>query len=229
MQRNIAVITARGGSKRIPRKNIRDFMGRPMISYAISSAKNSKIFEKILVSTDDKEIAEIAKSLGAWVPFLRSERNSDDHATTSDVLQEVVGCLADRQYVFDNICCIYPCVPLLSSNVLSESYKNFIDSGADALTPVVKFSYPIQRALRIDSKGELSFENPKFASARSQDLESFYHDVGMFYWMRFDVFNKSSPKTVGYIMAESQVQDIDTEEDWKLAELKYKNLQKNEK
>ena len=219
---NIAIITARGGSKRIPRKNIKEFMGKPMLAYAINAAVKSGIFEEIMVSTDDKEIAEIAKKYGAHVPFMRSEKTANDYATTGDVLKEVIDEYKKRDKIFDNICCIYPCVPFLTGEILQDAYDKFIKSGVDRLTPVVKYSFPIQRAFKLNKEGFLEYREPENASKRSQDLEPMYHDVGMFYFYRY---NKLDSQNIAmYEMDEAVIQDIDTEDDWKMAELKYKVL-----
>lgn len=218
--KNIAIITARGGSKRIPRKNIKEFMGKPMLAWAIEAALNSEIFDEVMVSTDDDEIAQIAIKYGAKVPFMRSEATSNDFATTADVLAEVEQEYKKRGQVFDNISCIYPCVPFLTGEILKQAYEVFINSDMSALIPVVKFSYPIQRAFKINEGGALEYNQPQYSLARSQDLEPMYHDVGMFYF-----YSKNPAKKQGnipYIMDESAVQDIDTMEDWKMAELKYK-------
>ena len=219
---NIAIITARGGSKRIPRKNIKEFMGKPMLAYAINAAVKSGIFEEIMVSTDDKEIAEIAKKYGAHVPFMRSEKTANDYATTGDVLKEVIDEYKKRDKIFDNICCIYPCVPFLTGEILQDAYDKFIKSGVDRLTPVVKYSFPIQRAFKLNKEGFLEYREPENVSKRSQDLEPMYHDVGMFYFYRY---NKLDSQNIAmYEMDEAVIQDIDTEDDWKMAELKYKVL-----
>lgn len=220
--RNMAIITARGGSKRIPRKNIKEFMGKPMLAYAIDAAKQSEIFEEIMVSTDDPEIAEIAQKYGAKVPFMRSEKTSNDYATTYDVLKEVISEYKKLGHEFDNICCIYPCVPFLTGEILHTAFDEFIKSGADRLTPVVKYSFPIQRAFKVNKEGFLEYREPENASKRSQDLEPMYHDVGMFYFYKYNKLD--SQKIAMYEMDESSIQDIDTEDDWKMAELKYKVL-----
>ena len=217
----VAIITARGGSKRIPRKNIKDFMGKPMLSYAIDAAIRSEIFDEVMVSTDDKEIAQIAVKYGAKVPFMRSCETSNDYATTLDVLAEVIDNYKKINKKFDDICCIYPCVPFLTADILKDAYKQYKDSNADGLIPVVNFSYPIQRAYRITQDGYLVFREPENERARSQDLETMYHDVGMFYFYK-DLSNIK--KILPYKMKESNIQDIDTLEDWKMAEIKYSLL-----
>ena len=229
----VAIITARGGSKRIPRKNIKSFMGRPMIAYAIDAALGSGIFEETMISTDDDEIAQIAKKHGADVPFMRSAMTSDDSATTSDVLNEVIVEYQKRGKIFEHFCCIYPCVPFLDSDLLKRAYQKFLSSGADSLLPVVQYSSPIQRALQIDQKGFVEYREPEHERTRSQDLPPMFHDVGMFYFCTTSVFLDNQKivgdKTTYILIPESQNQDIDTIDDWKMAELKYQLIRTMEK
>ncbi len=225
----VAIIPARGGSKRIPKKNIKSFLGKPIISYPIEAALKSKLFNEIMVSTDDEEIAEISKMLGASVPFLRSIKNSDDFATTVDVLLEVIEEYKKRGKVFDYVCCIYPTTPFISPEKLNHSFKILIEKKAKSLIPIVRYSYPIQRALRIENDS-LQYIYPENGSKRSQDLELTYHDAGQFYWIKTDVLvNQSSMVTdnsIAYEISELEVQDIDSETDWKIAEMKYQILNK---
>lgn len=229
-RKNIAIITARGGSKRIPRKNIKEFAGKPMIYYAIKAAQGTGLFEEIMVSTEDQEIASISQSLGASVPFMRSAKNADDFAGTMDVLKEVVGEYKSRGRIFDSLCCIYPCVPLITPESITEAYKKlYSNPEISSITPAVRFSFPIQRAFRVNEKGILEYREPKCAPMRSQDLEPMYHDAGMFYWYKGEFFNRleTAPemnKTGLYEMDEQYVQDIDNMSDWKLAEMKYQIL-----
>lgn len=216
----IAVITARGGSKRIPRKNIKEFMGKPMLAYAIEAAVNSKVFDEVMVSTDDVEIAEIAKQFGAKVPFMRSEKTANDFATTANVLDEVISEYKKRGKTFDELCCIYPCVPFLTADVINNAYEKFKTSDADRLIPVVKYSFPIQRAFKLNEQGMLEYREPENAPKRSQDLEPMYHDVGMFYFYKTEKMN--SDKITMLEMDETMVQDIDNESDWRMAETKYR-------
>lgn len=219
--KNIAIIPARGGSKRIPRKNIKEFLGKPIIAYSIEAALNSGLFKEVMVSTDDEEIAEIATKYGAIVPFLRTEENSNDFATTADVLFEV---MANYSEEYDNGCCIYPTAPLVTIEKLKDCYTNLIRQDYDTVFPVVKYSYPIQRSL-CDNNGKIEMVWPHNLEKRSQDLEDRYHDAGQFYWFNIAKFFKSKKlysDNSGYIiMDELFVQDIDNETDWKLAELKY--------
>lgn len=225
--RNVAIITARGGSKRIPRKNIKLFRGKPMIAYSIETALNSGLFEIVMVSTDDTEIAEISKQLGAEVPFIRSKQTSDDFTGTADVIVEVINDLQKRGKQFDNACCIYPTAPFITKQILDESYKLLIDKKFDSVFPVCTFSYPIQRALQInDSKTSMVWEEN--LNKRSQDLPARYHDAGQFYWANIQEFLKAkklfTANSGSIILDELQVQDIDNETDWKLAELKHSLL-----
>lgn len=223
--RRLALITARGGSKRIPRKNIKPFCGKPIIAYSVEAALEAGVFEEVMVSTDDDEIARIAQQHGARVPFRRSVQNSDDFSTTVDVIKEVI--LAYRQLgqVFDTVCCIYPTAPFVTAARLGEGMRLLEEKAADTVLPVVAFSYPIQRCLRITSDGKAQMFWPENYLARSQDLEPAYHDSGQFYCLRVDalldqmqIFSKN---TVPMVLSELEVQDIDNEDDWKLAELKY--------
>lgn len=221
----IAIITARGGSKRIPKKNIKDFFGKPMLAYAIEATKEAGIFDEIMVSTDSEEIAEVAKKYGASVPFMRSEGTANDFATTYDVLEEVVNEYKKHGKEYTSLCCIYPCVPFLSSKTLKESYDLYVSSKADALQPVCRYPAPIEWAMKIENN--LLVPNDRAAlSIRSQDLQPKYFDVGMFYFCNIDVMLKEHTvvpaKTAAYIIDEMECQDIDTPEDWLNAEMKYK-------
>ncbi len=224
---NLAIITARGGSKRIPKKNIKPFKGKPIIAYSIEAAINSGIFEEVMVSTDDNEIVEIAKSHGASVPFMRSDKNSDDYATTSDVIKEVLEQYNRMGKTFKCGCCIYPTAPFVTGDKLLNSYDVFQSSEADSLIPVVRFSYPPQRAY-IAKGDHLQFMYPENKELRSQDLEPMFHDAGQFYFFNVDAFLKTGNIISGQIayveLSEMEVQDIDNESDWKLAEMKYEML-----
>lgn len=223
--KKIAVITARGGSKRIPRKNIKEFCGKPIIAYSIEAAIESGIFDTVMVSTDDEEIAAVAKRYGAEVPFYRSEKTSGDFATTNDVLLEVIDEYEKRGQSFDVLCCIYPTAPFITAAKLMDGIKLLTDSGADTLIPVVDFSYPPQRAMHIVD-GKLEFMYPENLNARSQDLEKHYHDVGQFYFTKVEKYKETKNLMRGNIapmvLSELEVQDIDNQIDWQMAELKYK-------
>ncbi len=223
----LAIITARGGSKRIPRKNIKDFLGKPIIAYSIEAALSSGSFDEVMVSTDDDEIAEIAIRYGASVPFKRSEKTSNDFASTTDVINEVIEEYEKRGKHFEIAACIYPTAPFMSASRLKEAVETLEKSDADTLIPVVGFSYPPQRALIIND-GKLIFRKPEYMQSRSQDLEPWYHDVGQFYVMRTEAFKKNQALMAGNIIpmviSELEVQDIDNETDWAIAEMKYKIL-----
>ena len=225
--KTLAMITARGGSKRIPRKNIKEFNGKPIIAYSIEAALASGVFDEVMVSTDDEEIAEIAKKYGAKVPFFRSEKTANDFATTVDVIEEVLNTYKDRGEEFDIFCCIYPTAPFITAKRLKDAVEELSASDADSLIPVVRFSYPPQRAMEIHD-GKLVFRQPENLSKRSQDLEPHFHDAGQFYVVRSESFFKNHGIMVGNILpmelSELEVQDIDNEVDWKLAELKYNLL-----
>jgi len=230
--KSLCVITARGGSKRIPRKNIKDFLGKPIIAYSILSALDSGLFDEVMVSTDDKEIAEIVLEYGAKVPFMRSEKNSDDHATTYDVIKEVINKYKDQKRNFDYLCCFYPTSPLIDSKTLKDGFNLLIEGEYKTAFSVGEYSSPIQRALR-SSNGRLEMFHPEFQNSRSQDLEPAYFDAGQFYW--FDLAKIKNEQHVytdnsGLLVLDNdKVQDIDSISDWKLAELKYQMLQDEER
>ena len=226
----LAVITARGGSKRIPHKNIKSFCGKPIIVYSIEAAVKSNCFDEVMVSTDDEEIAGIARKHGAVVPFMRSGKTATDFATTADVLLEVIEEYKKIEKIFTYICCLYPTAPLISSDNLSNAFQLLqSDSTLDVVLPIVRFSFPIQRAFQMHNN-KISFMNPEYALTRSQDLEPAFHDAGQFYFFRMDAFikNKSliSKNSAAIILPELQVQDIDNLEDWILAEIKYAFIHK---
>lgn len=225
MSKRIAVITARGGSKRIPKKNIKDFCGKPILAYSIEAAIKSQMFDEVMVSTDSEEIAKIATEYGANVPFMRSEATSNDFSTTNDVLVEVFKEYEKRGMKFEEAVCIYPTAPFVTAKKLQDAIKIMEEEDADALTPVVQFSFPPQRAYVI-REGSLEYEFPECATMRSQDLEPIYHDCGQFYVMKVqNVLDGKKPKRkVPLIVSELEVQDIDNENDWKIAEMKYKYM-----
>ena len=225
---NLCIIPARGGSKRIPRKNIKDFLGKPIIAYSIEAALNSDLFSEVMVSTDDLEIADIAIKYGAKVPFLRSEKTSDDFSTTIDVLNEVITTYMRQDCNFQYICCIYATAPFVSSEKIEKAYNKLLENGYDSVLPVMKFSFPIQRSFKIGIDSNLEYQFPEYRNVRSQDLESAFHDAGQFYWMKQELLQSDSiitNNTGAIIINEFEGQDIDDETDWKLAELKYELLQ----
>lgn len=225
----VAIITARGGSKRIPRKNIKPFCGKPILAYSIEAALQSQLFDEVMVSTDDREIAEIAEQYGARVPFLRSAAASNDFATTTDVLLEVVQQYQEQGCEFSELCCIYPTAPFITANKLKNAFQRFEESGADALIPVVPFSFPPLRGI-IQQNDRIRMKWPEYALTRSQDLETIYHDSGQFYIVRMEALQREKAlfckNTVPMMLSELEVQDIDNEVDWELAELKYELLKR---
>lgn len=224
----IAMIPARGGSKRIPRKNIRDFAGKPAIAHAIDAAKKAGIFDRIIVSTDDDEIAAVAEQFGAEVPFRRPANISDDHATTLDVIKHTIEWAEGEGMDIDALCCIYPINPFLEAEDLKKAYELLADNQAGYSFPVVEFNSAIQRALKIRTDGRMEMFNPELSQTRTQDLEPAYHDVGQFYWGRPAVFKEMVPifsdQAVPLRIPSWRAVDIDTEEDWQRAELIHKAL-----
>lgn len=229
--RKIAIITARGGSKRIPRKNIKEFCGKPILAYSIEAARESGLFDTVMVSTDDEEIAEIARQYGAQVPFYRSEKTANDFATTNDVLLEVLAEYEKRGERFEIGCCLYPTAPFVTARKLQDAMAQLEGSDADTLIPVVSFSYPPQRAM-IVREGRLVFEYPQYLDSRSQDLEPHYHDVGQFYLFRTEAFQRNQKLMIGnilpYVISEMEVQDIDNQTDWEIAEMKYRVMKEQQ-
>lgn len=229
LRHRIAIITARGGSKRIPKKNIRDFCGKPILCYSIEAALKAKIFDEVMVSTDNEEIAEIARKTGAEVPFFRSEKTASDFASTADVIMEVLDNYKNIGKEFDSICCIYPTAPFVTAEKLKKAMELLERKKAKKVLPVVAFSYPPQRAYIMNGE-YICMEKPENANKRSQDLEIMYHDCGQFYGYDTKSFIQTKGQiwenVVPVIMSESEVQDIDNEEDWKIAELKYQAMQK---
>ncbi|TMI64952.1 MAG: pseudaminic acid cytidylyltransferase [Bacteroidetes bacterium] len=229
MYKSVAIITARGGSKRIPRKNIKNFSGKPIIQYSIDAALSSGIFNTVMVSTDDDEIAEVAKKAGAEIPFLRSADTSNDFATTAEVLNEVLLKYKSARTNFDYGCCIYPTAPFVTAEKLKKAFELLVKNNADSVIPVTRFSFPIWRSFKMED-GKLAYNWPENASKRSQDLPPSFHDCGQFYF--FDIKNFLESKslvtnnTYALEVPESEVQDIDNEEDWKVAEIKYSFLEK---
>lgn len=223
----IAIITARGGSKRVPKKNIKEFCGKPIIAYSIEAALKSEMFDEVMVSTDSEEIANIAEQYGASVPFLRSAETSNDFATTADVLTEVINKYEEMGKNFDLMCCIYPTAPFVTKDKLKTAVNVINTEKAESLIPVVQFSFPPQRAVVI-REGRIEYQYPEYAVARSQDLEKVYHDCGQFYLCKVEAFQKHKrlvmPNTIPFVMSEEEVQDIDSLIDWNLAEVKYRTF-----
>jgi N-acylneuraminate cytidylyltransferase len=228
---NIAVIPARGGSKRIFRKNIKDFHGKPMISYAIKVAEDCQIFDRIIVSTDDEEIAAVSESFGASVPWKRDSKLADDFATTLDVMQDAATRLASEVETETNICCIYPATPLLKFQSIQAGALLIQDNAWEYVISAVKNTSPIQRAFSLNKSKGVSLNFPEFELTRTQDLPITYHDAGQFYWGRMSSWkSKASIFTVKTSIVEvpsNETVDIDTEEDWLFAERLYSLLKEN--
>ena len=225
---NIAIITARGGSKRIPRKNIKEFCGKPIICYSIEAALESGVFDTVMVSTDDEKIAQIAKEAGAEVPFFRSEATSNDYAGTADVLKEVIDTYADMGQTFDYGCCIYPTAPFVTGQKLKDAMEKLMCQQTTTVMPVVAYSFPPQRSVRIGQGGYLEKLDPVKYEMRSQDLEPIYHDAGQFYGFDIKAFQATGQligdKVLPIVVSELEVQDIDNFEDWTIAEMKYRMM-----
>lgn len=221
----IAIIPARGGSKRIPRKNIRPFRGRPMISWSIEVALSSGLFDEVMVSTDDAEIADVARSCGATVPFLRSVSNAGDMASTAAVLEEVLLAYESNGAHYTEACCIYPTAPFVSTADLQQGLDQLASGHLDFVLPVTNFSFPIWRSLDRAPDGRTTMFFPQHRDARSQDLPTAYHDAGQWYWFRVAALLKErtvyGARTGSIILPATRVQDIDHEEDWIIAELKH--------
>lgn len=222
--KNLAIIPARGGSKRIPRKNVKPFLGKPMLAYPIEAALATGLFDEVMVSTDDEEIAEVARLYGAKVPFMRSAETSNDFATLNDVLREVLNKYEEQGKMFENMCCILATSPMLKSEDISNGFSTLINSEFSTIVPIVEFSYPILRSFKMSDENAIDYNWPEYAKSRSQDLPKAYHDSGTFYWNKIDRWLKGDIKRGGIVVSEETVQDIDTEQDWKIAEIKYKLL-----
>lgn len=226
--KNLAIIPARGGSKRIPRKNVKDFLGKPIIAYSIEAALKSGLFEEVMVSTDDDKIAGIAKEYGASVPFMRSKETADDFATTMDVLNEVINTYKKEfNKEFDYVCCIYATAPLIQIEQLKKGFNLLLNEKLSSVYPIVPYGYPVWRGVKINDFGHPEMVWKEFINSRSQDLETVYHDAGQWYWynpkkIADTLFTNDSS---AIILSEDKVQDIDTMTDWKLAEIKYELIQ----
>jgi pseudaminic acid cytidylyltransferase len=227
----IAIIPARGGSKRIPKKNIKNFFGKPMIYYSISNAISSKCFKKIIVSTDDKQIAKISKKYGAEILFKRPKNLSGDNALTRDVVNHTINFVKDKGVKFKYACLIYPTAPLIQKKKLIEGYKIIKTNKYDFAFTVCEYQYPIQRSIKINKKNQIRMIYPKFRYVMSNKLEKTYHDAGQFYFGKMESFLKYKPtfgaKSCPIILPRYQVQDIDDIDDWKIAENLFKTF--NEK
>jgi pseudaminic acid cytidylyltransferase len=225
----LAIIPARGGSKRIPRKNIRPFAGKPIITYSVRAAIESGVFDRVIVSTDDNEISAIARTAGADIPFLRPATLADDHTGTNAVVKHALQWFAGRGEAFEQACCIYATAPFVGARYLREGLEKLETSGKLYAFSVTSYAFPVQRAVRINSTGTVEPLYPEHVSKRSQDLEEVYHDAGQFYWGRAEAFLQDvatfSTAAVPVILPRYLVQDIDTLEDWHRAELMFKALE----
>jgi len=226
---SIAIIPARGGSKRLPRKNIKEFLGKPIIAYSIDTALQADVFDEIMVSTDDEEIAQVAIEYGAAVPFFRSKEMSSDMAMTAPVLIEVLNEYEKTNQKFAYTCCLYPCAPFVKPAQLRESMTLLKTSSVDCVLPVVKFSYPPQRGL-VFRNGKVVMLYPENYNIRSQDLEPIYHDAGQFYCLKTTSLIEEEKlycrHTLPIILPDNEVQDIDTADDWAVAEMKYRVMKR---
>lgn len=227
MAKSLVIITARGGSKRIPHKNIKEFCGKPIIAYSIEAALKAGIFDEVMVSTDDEEIAKVARQYGASVPFLRSAENANDYATTAEVLVEVLEEYQKIGKEYESICCIYPTAPFVTAEKLQNAMRLLQNNKVQTVMPVVEFSFPPMRGMYIRDE-QLQYAYPEYALTRSQDIEKMYHDCGQFYCVKVEDFLREKKlvmeNTKAIIAKEMEVQDIDTYQDWKLAELKYQMM-----
>lgn len=229
----VAIIPARGGSKRIPRKNIKMFHGKPMIAYSIEAALASGCFDKVIVSTDDQEIAEVAVQFGADVPFLRPANIADDHATTMDVIHHAATWCEEQGWSLDAVCCLYATAPFVTAEYLKQGLAVLTQTGAEFVFSATTFPFPIQRAIKLAEDGCVSMFSPENELVRSQDLEEAYHDAGQFYWGTKDAFLQRkkifAPHSKVVLMPRKRVQDIDTEEDWDFAAALYALLEQQER
>jgi len=225
----VAIIPARGGSKRIPRKNIKPFAGKPIIGYSIEAALNSQLFDRVIVSTDDPEIASVAELFGAEIPFLRPAELADDFTGTNAVVKQCLEWLQDNNCSVDYACCIYATAPFVRVKYLREGYDRLVESDKSYAFSVTSFPFPVQRAIRLNVDGHVEAIYPEMIARRSQDLEEAYHDAGQFYWGRTEAFLHDvvtfSSESIPIVLPRYLVQDIDTLEDWKRAELMYKSLE----
>ncbi|MGZ5052441.1 MAG: pseudaminic acid cytidylyltransferase [Methylobacter sp.] len=229
---NIAIIPARGGSKRIPRKNIREFCGKPLITYSIEAAKASGLFDHVIVSTDDEEIREIANAYGAETPFVRPAELANDHATTVPVIKQAVEWVQQHMGNVDNVCCIYATAPFIQASALREAHELLVGKAVSGYVfTATTFPFPIQRAFKVKPDGLVEMFEPQNYMTRSQDLEEAYQDAGQFYWGSAEAYLSEkiffSTDSMAYVLPRYLVQDIDTPEDWRRAELMYEVLKKN--
>ena len=229
---SLAVIPARGGSRRIHRKNIKKFCGKPIIAWTIAAARKSNCFERIIVSTEDSEIAEVAQQYGADVPFMRPLHLADDYCGTIPVVANAVEWMIGAGYHPKFTCCLYPTAPLISGEIIKTAFNKLLVNDNNFVFPVTTFPYPIQRALRVNEKGKLQMFSPELFNTRSQDLQAAYHDAGQFYWGKTQAWltqvNIYTSNSDVVIVSRYRVQDIDTIEDWRQAELMFDLLNKSD-
>lgn len=227
---NLCIIPARGGSKRIPRKNIKEFHGKPMIAYSIEAAKDSGCFDRVIVSTDDTEIADVAKQWGAEAPFIRPDNISDDFATTMDVIQHAIEWCENQGWKFDKVCCIYATAPFIRAQDIKRGLTLLEESDIQYAFSATSFAFPIQRAFYLDENEHINMFQPEHLNTRSQDLIEAYHDAGQFYWGNVPAFKATlaffAPHSQPVLLPRKRVQDIDTLEDWDIAEVMYTALSK---
>ena len=229
---NICVIPARAGSRRIPRKNIKEFNGKPIIAYSIEAALKSNCFSQVIVSTDDDEISDVAKKYGAYVPFVRPDELSNDYVGTIPVIKHTIEWMEDNNNYIENVCCLYATAPFIQSKIISKAYQQLKNSSADYCFSVTSFAFPIQRAIRIVQDNKVDMFYPEHFNTRSQDLEEACHDAGQFYWGKAQAFKAELPLfsevATPYVLPRYLVQDIDTMEDWIRAEVMYRVLLETE-
>jgi N-acylneuraminate cytidylyltransferase len=227
----VCIIPARGGSKRIPKKNIKDFLGKPMIAYSIEATLNSNFFDRVIVSTDDQEIAEVSKQFGAEVPFRRPDELANDYAGTLSVIKHAVEWLEEHAMKPSEVCCLYATAPFIQADFIRQAYKQFQTAQADYCFSVTSFAFPIQRSIKITQDDRVEMFHPEHLDTRSQDLEEAYHDAGQFYWGKAEAFKQLQPifseSASPFILPRHLVQDIDTLEDWQRAELMYRVLKES--
>ena len=225
------MIPARGGSKRIPHKNIKIFCGQAMIGYSIKAALDSKCFDQVIVSTDDAEIAKIAKLFGAIVPFVRPDELANDYTATVPVIKHAIEWFDDQNQLLSEVCCLYATAPFVQADAIKKAYKKMMQEQVDYCFTVTSFASPIQRAIKVTAENRIEMLYPEHLETRSQDLEESYHDAGQFYWGKAEAFKQKKPlfskNSTPYILPRQLVQDIDTPEDWKRAELMYQVLKKS--
>lgn len=225
---NLAIIPARGGSKRIPRKNIKLFCGKPMIAWSIEAASACGCFDRIIVSTDDEEIAQVAKQWGAEVPFIRPKSLADDYTGTLPVIRQAIEELESQGAKIDEVCCIYATAPFVTPEDLRQGREKLHQANASYAFSITSYPFPIQRAIRLDHNGRVAMFQPEHFATRSQDLEEAYHDAGQFYWGRVSAWLQETPffshDSVGVLLARHLVQDVDTPEDWLRAEWMFKAM-----